>query len=220
MGGVVNSIYLSKVAPSLRKGIKKGVEIPLTKEYLDERIDYFELYSILITVELWKQLRPIDEKRSDALSAITYDHLRAKRWPVSESLAFFQMNDKQMPEPYRLIGTLNYWLSMKREGKWESVKAQVEAADFSAKGMRYQLGLLSLQEKSDAFFAMVPRAIRSGDIGPGELGTFPVFEEMRRDNRMSRFTKGVGQGQKVATSKPAKGTPTKASNVRGGRRRR
>ncbi len=209
--GIVNSIYLSKVAPSLRTGMKKGSRIQLTKEYLDERINYFELYSVLIAAELWKKLKPGDVARADVLLEITYDHLLAKRWSVSQGLARFQMDDRQTPEPHRLAGTLNYWLSVKREGKWNSIKSDVEAADFSAKGMRYQLGLLSLQEKADTFFAMLPRAIKSGDINSDELAAFPIMEEMRRDSRMARFTRHVARSGKGSSAKRRKGTPVKGN---------
>ena len=194
--GIANSIYLAKVAPQLRQGIKNGATICLTEKYLFERIDYFELHSLLIAAELWKKLKEKDPSRSLGLIGLTYQHLLEGRWAVGQGIAFFVMNDKQASEESRLMSTMNYWLCRKRQGDWDSVKQEVATADFSAKGLRYQLALLSLTENSDEFFKVLPRAIQSKDISQKELSEFPIFEEMRRDVRMSHFANAVPKKQK------------------------
>ena len=183
--GIVNSIYLSKVSLALRKGTKKGDTLHLTRKYLDERIDYFERYSILLVAELWKKLKPTDNRRADILSNIAYSNLLQSRWSIAEGLSFFMMKDKKMKEPMRLIGTLNYWQSVKRQGRWEEVKGDAEAEDFSAKGIRYQLGHLALLEKKKEFFALVPVALAGKVISLDDLQEFPIFEDMRKDRRFA-----------------------------------
>lgn len=185
--GIVNSIYLSKVSSDLRKGKRKGGKLGLTRKYLDERIDYFELYSILIVAELWKKLRPADTARAEILSRMAYGHLVHCRWSIAKGLAYFMMIDKKMSEGSRLVGTLNYWLSVKREGHWEEVKGEAGAEDFSAKGLRYQLGHLALLGKKKEFFALVPVTLTGKEISLHELREYPIFEEMRKDRRFARY---------------------------------
>ena len=216
--GIVNSIYLSKVSAELRKGKRKGNKLHLTRKYLDQRIDYFELYSILIVSELWKKLKPEDHSRSDILSYVGYRHILQARWGITEGIGYLMMQDKKMKEPARLVGALNYWLAVKRQGRWDEVKKQAEAEDFSAKGARYQLGHLALLEKKKAFFDLVPVALSGKEISLDELREFPILEDMRRDRRFAKYkaakTKKAKPKRKTATKKPSatkKKAPTRAS---------
>jgi hypothetical protein len=185
--GIVNSIYLSKVDSDLRKERNKGDTITLTRKYLDERIDFFELYSLLIAAELWKKLKPTAQERAEILGDIAYNHLKASRWPIAEGLSYFMMMDKEMKEPYRLVGTLNYWQAVQRQDNWDKVKTDANAADFSAKGHRYQLGHLALLGKKQEFFAIVPIALKGKEITLEELREFPIFEGMRGDKRFAQY---------------------------------
>lgn len=167
--------------------------------YLDERIDYFELYSILIVAELWKKLRPTDESRADILSEIAYSHVLRSRWSIAEGLSYFMMMDKEMKESSRLVGVLNYWQAVKRQGRWDEIKNDAKAEDFSAKGSRYQLGYLALLEKKKEFFDLVPVALKGNEISLNELREFPIFEDMRKDRRFTQYKTLV---KKKATRKP------------------
>lgn len=204
--GIVNSIYLSKVSSDLRKGKKKGVKLQLTRKYLDERINYFELYSVLIVAELWKKLKPTDNQRSDLLCDITYNHLLQSRWKIAEGLSHFMMMDKNMKETSRLIGKLNYWQSVKRQGEWDKVRSDAETEDFSAKGIPYQLGHLALLEKKKEFFDLVPDALTGKEIEIEHLREFPIFEDMRKDRRFSKYRAPVKKKikRKTITSKVSK----------------
>lgn len=196
--GIVNSIYTSKVHSDLRKGLKKGSKIELSRDYLDKRINYFEEYSLLIAAELWKKLKPSEKERSEALVGITYEHLLAARWDIAEGLSYFQKNDKEMPEVSLLIANLNYWLCIKRQGRWDEIKSIVENEDFSAKGLRFQLALLSLLEHKDEFFKILPGAIRCKEIHEIELIEFPIFEEVRSDIRIEKY---IHNPQKIDSKK-------------------
>jgi hypothetical protein len=186
-GGIVNSIYLSKIPPAIAKEHKKGDQLTVSPEYLKERLNLFELNGLLIAFEMWKKLAPDDESRGKSLVDIAFTHLCAKRWAISEGLAYFLMNDKEMPEQYIILGRLNYWLSLKRQNRWAEVKDAAEAEDMSAKSQRYQLGWLALCEKNEHFFKTLPKVLKSKEILEEELRAFPIFEEMRKDARCTKF---------------------------------
>ena len=126
-------------------------------------------------------------KCGTSLVDITFSHLCAKRWPVFEGLAYFLMNDKEMSEEQILIGKLNYWLSVKRQNRWAEVKTAAEAEDMSAKSQRFQLGWLALCKKTDEFFPLLPKVIKSKQLLSEELRDFPIFEEIRKDTRCKKF---------------------------------
>lgn len=186
-GGVVNSIYLSKISPSLAKGPSLGEPILTDQSYLDERIDLFELDCLLICAELWKKIKPNDENRGKLLVGVALEHLRRSRWSICEGLGHFIMEDKQIPESQQLDAKLIYWLSLKRQGKWDSIKDEVEKMDLSAKDDRFKLAWLCLCQRNDNFFRLLPRVLRSRKIHKKELNTSPVFEDIRTDKRFDKY---------------------------------
>jgi len=99
------------------------------------------------------------------------------------------MQDKALPESHQQIGRVNYWLSKKRQGRWEDVKKEASNADFSAKGLKFQLALAALNDRSDEFFSLLPRALQAEEISKSQINEFPVFEEMREDERFHQYRK-------------------------------
>lgn len=186
-GGRVNSIYLSKVSDEFRAAAKVGDDISPDRTYLDRSIDAWERACLLIGAELWKQLAPNDAERAGVLTNIAFKHLKAGRWRIAESLSDFTMRDRQMPESSLTSAQLNYWQARKRNGQWESVREEVENADYSAKGDLYQLARLSLLELHDDFFALLPRALQSGALKRDELVEWPVFADIRGDARYVEY---------------------------------
>ncbi len=206
-GGIANSIYIAKVPKHLCKDVKIGDILIPDRRYLSERIDIWEKYCILITAEFWKQLSPDDSKRAEVLTEITYNHLLAKRWHISQSLSKFILLDKQMPESLITSAQLNYWQCEKRLGRWENIRAEIESADYSAKSVRYQLGHLALLERIDDFYALLPRALQSGELTEKDLQEYPIFSDMRSDQRFEIYKekhptkKKTGQRKKRVSSR-------------------
>lgn len=181
--GIVNRTYLSSVADQFRESVESGDRLIVERGYLDERIGLLERNCLLIAFELWKKVDQEDEDRGKLLSDISYDHLLEERYEVAESLGYFLSRDKRMPEPFRLVGKLNRWLSIKRQGRWEEVRQEAEQADFTAKERRFRLAHAALCDRHDRFFEVLPDAIRGGGIEESELKNFPIFADVRDDDR-------------------------------------
>lgn len=186
-GGVVNSIYFSKVKAEKRKDIKLNQKLKIGKVYLDAAIRKMHLLYILIGSELWKKLDPNDKNRGDILTDIIYENLTKSRWDIAEGLSHFVINDAKMNVTDKVVGQLNNWLCKKRLGKFNEVKNDVEKADFSDKKEIFQLGLLALQENKEKFFELLPYALDSRQLNIERLEEFPIFEEMRKTEEYSKF---------------------------------
>jgi hypothetical protein len=118
-------------------------------------------------------------------------HMLAGRWSISESVATFLIGDKLINESTRTSAQLAQWLCKKRLGFWEATHRAVEAADFSAKGAKFQLLRLALLERADAFFDLLRNVLQSGSLTAEELSSLPWFEEIRNDNRFGQFVSSV-----------------------------
>ena len=179
-GGIVNSIYLAKVPAELRQGLSIGDQVHVTRPYLEDAISRFERCLILIAAELWKKIDPKDEERAEVLIDIAYEHLVAERWDVAESLSYFTMCDRQLPEKSHLIGTINYWQSVKWQDRFEEARDEIEATDFSAKDEVFRLAQLVLLDDEEGFFQLLPHALNSGSLPKRALAEWPLFREMRK----------------------------------------
>ena len=115
---------MSQVAPELRKDLNIGSRIRVERQYLEKEFDAFELNCCLVALELWKKVVPEDAERADWLLEMVYKHLLEKRWGIAEGLAFFQAADKKNSKLAQAIGQLNYWLAVKRQGRFDSVRKE------------------------------------------------------------------------------------------------
>jgi hypothetical protein len=175
-GGVVNKIYLNKVADTK---IEIGQQINVSQEYLDEAIARFERFFFLVSLELWKKLAPEDKKRANLVSDITYKNLCDERWKIAESLSFFLMKDKQLPEMNRLIAQINYWQSIKWQDRFTEIRKDVETIDFSAKDEIFSLAQAALLDDEQHFFQLLPLLLRAGKLSEQDLYEWPLFRRIR-----------------------------------------
>lgn len=186
-GGIVNSIYLSKVDKSLTDGIQRGVKLEISKEYLDDSICKLHLAFILIASELWKKLSPEDSDRGDVLTEIAFENLMESRWDIAEGISFFVMQDSKMEPIDKAVAQVNYWLCKKRTGKYAEVKDEIDKADFSDKKNIFQLALHALREEVDAFFIILPQTLDAKQLNIERLESFPIFKEMRETEEYATF---------------------------------
>ena len=183
-GGNINSIYRRKVAPELQLYNSKDAPLKLSvsEEYLTESINVFETSFVLIAAELWKKQKPEDGNRSVVLNALAYQHLLSERWDIAESFSLFVKSDKQTSEIGRLTGLINYWQSVKWQGRFEEVQKDVEQEDLSAKQKIFRLSRFALLDDEGLFFNLLPQVLKNGGITVEDLRIWPLFRNMRKTN--------------------------------------
>ena len=186
-GGIVNSIYISKVSSEISNHLKIGDKINITSEYLENAICKLHIVFTLIAAELWKKLEPIEERRADILNSIAYRNMNQGRWEVSEWLSCFIKDDENLKSRVKTVGQLNFWLSRKKRGNRELVIGEVLKADFTDKSLRYQLAVSALLDSKEDFFELLPETLRTKSLEIEELLEFPIFDEMRNTSEFEEF---------------------------------
>lgn len=186
-GGVINSIYITKVKEELRKNFKIGSRIDVTKDYLDNSIWKLQLAFILVGAELWKKLDAEDTNRGDILTDIVYENVLKGRWEIADGISHFIINDAKMSTTDKIVAQLNNWLCKKRMGKYESVKKEIDTADFSDKKEIFQLALAALKEDKDLFFKLLPTTLEAKQLNIMRLEEFPILDEMRKTEEYEKF---------------------------------
>lgn len=186
-GGIVNSIYISKVSSDISKDLKIGDKLTITSEYLENAICKLHIVFTLIAAELWKKLEPYEERRADILNAIAYRNMNQGRWEVAEWLSCFIKDDENLKSRVKTVGQLNFWLSRKKRGNRELVIGEVLKADFTDKSLRYQLAVSALTDNKEEFFDLLPETLRTKSLEIEELLEFPIFDEMRNTSEFEEF---------------------------------
>jgi hypothetical protein len=186
-GGVVNSIYMSKVPEEVRSDVKLGHPIEVSEKYLEKALRTIERVFVLVGAELWKKLSPADESRFETLFDISWKHLKAERWELAEGISYFIMQDKKQPEVNQLVGMMNYWQSLKWLGRFEEVRSDVERTDFSAKQQRFALAQAALLDDEERFFTILPRVLEAGEITEEALHEWPILRKLRTTDRFRQL---------------------------------
>ncbi len=186
-GGIVNSIYISKISQAKKENLKIGDKLVVSENYLDDALRKFHVIFSLIAIELWKQLEPKNTDRAICLMALSYDYLLKENWEVAKIFNSFLLKDVKMPMIPRTYAQLNCWLCEKRMNGIDKIKNELENADFSDKNFVTQMALASLKEEPDKFFELLPKAIDSEELDIEDLLKFPIFEEMRKMKKYKEF---------------------------------
>lgn len=183
-GGVVNSIYLSKVSDSK---YSIGDQLNVTDNYLDNSIDKIHVLFSLIACELWKKDQPNDDERADFLMELSYNYLKNNKWVIAKLPNTFLTKDAKLPTIPKSYAQLNCWLCDKRVNGLSNIKSELEKQDYSDKSIVIQLALSALKEDENQFFSLLPKAINSEELHVEYLFDFPILEEMRKTESFSKF---------------------------------
>lgn len=186
-GGRVGRRYLEEVDESLRPGIKLGEIVEITPGYLNAAIDLLEQQLLLLAAELWKNLYPQDEERGSVLTTLAVHRLNDSRWLIARGLSLFVTNDKNMKEPARLRGQINYWQSFKWAGEYDAIRTEVEGADFSAKAPLYQLAYAAIKDDFARCFELLPGLLERNELTKFDLKSWPLFKLLRERAEFSAY---------------------------------
>jgi len=193
-GGVVNSIYLSKVNDTLLDDIKIGDRLTVDEEYLDNAISKIHVLFSLIACELWKKQLPEDEDRSNILMDLNFGYLKRKEWSIAKLPNVFLKNDAKQPTIPKTYAQLNCWLCDKRLENLKELKKELDSIDYSDKTIVIQLALASLMDNEEHFYKLLPKAIDSDELTVMSFFEFPIFDEMRNGEKYEEF---ISQNDKV-----------------------
>lgn len=180
-GGVINSIYLAKVPENQKGALKIGDVIEIEKKYLENAISKLELIFTLIACELWKKLgiEDLNDEKVEILSDFAYKYLKQGEWEISYCANFFIMGDKSTPIASRTVAQLNVWLCKKELEGYNSIKKEIEQADYSDKSLLFQVALSALKDDKEFFFNNINQLLKTEELSPANLFEFPIFREMR-----------------------------------------
>lgn len=183
-GGVVNKIYCKRLPAQITDRPKEGDEARVDENYLDDRLDRFQIVFVLVALEVWRKLDQRDELRLDVAVQLSFDALKEKRWPIAKAIGAYVASQKRVPEATQLMAKVNYWQSFKWSGELEEIRQEVEQWDVSAKGGSYQVAKHVLLDADEEAIAKLKVLIATGELKADNLREWPLFQGLRDRNAL------------------------------------
>jgi hypothetical protein len=213
--GVVNKIYLSKVAKALIKPELLGKKLGVSRGYLIATIDRIESSFLQLAFELWAKCDKTSERRADLIVQCSYEALQKSRWHVATEIATFVEKDKSANEVIILMARINSWIARKRVSDKSVILKEVTDFDVSAKDDLFKLAKHCLLEEHTVALTLAKKLEKSGQLTLGDITEWPLFEDMRATSPMalwitqlkSRVTKGIAKSvtkEKIVSKVAAK----------------
>jgi hypothetical protein len=186
-GGIVNSKYLNIVDLSIieKFKLKKDIKIPLSKEYLMESIDNIELLGVKILLLVGLKYQDKKETAWQAIR-IVYSLIRNKKFNSAEKLSKFILDEsciKNFLDVQKDYSLLNYWLTLKKQGKLELNRKDVIEYDVSSKKHLIQLCYYSLIENYTLAFPHIIPSLRDDEFDEDFYNEFPILESLRKQKK-------------------------------------
>jgi hypothetical protein len=203
--GVVNKIYLSKVAKSLTKPEMLNKKLVVSKDYLFSAIDRFESSFLQLAFELWAKCEKNSEKRPNLIVHSTYDALKNKRWRVATEIAEIVEKDKAASEINILMARVNSWIARKKFEDKDKVFEEVNGFDVSAKDDLFKLAKHCLLEETESARSLAKRLEKAKQLSISNLNEWPLFEDLRATPQMKLW---LGQIKSKAEKRKTKGAST------------
>lgn len=182
--GIVNKIYLSKVAKSLTKPEILNKKLAVNKTYLFSAIDRFESSFLQLAFELWAKCEKNSAKRPGLIVHSTYDALQNKRWSVATELAEIVEKDKAASEADILMAKINSWIARKNFDDKNKVISEVNGFDVSAKDDLFKLAKHCLLDETAPAITIAKRLEKAKQLKLSDLSEWPLFEELRTHPEM------------------------------------
>jgi hypothetical protein len=180
----VSAPYLVRVPGSKAR---VGQRLSVQQSYLLRAIDRLTLLGHMLTFEVRIKWQPKElELIARAMADRCYSALRAGDWILAEYLAR-RARRLKAPNELTAIMQCNEWLAVKRQGRLDEVRQEIESWDTSAMEVTYHLARHCLLDELDDAVSLVPKFLALDHANDRHLAEWPLLSELRSDPRCKPF---------------------------------
>lgn len=176
---VVNKRYLNGLKElGQDTNLQEGDKLYLPLDYIKLMTEDILAFGESLTFKLWHKFSRTDENKVSTIHDLIYDSMMRDLWNVSLKLC--EELDSLSNDPAdRLVSQVNRWLSLKRQGRFDTIKSDLDKFSHHTHHPRFSAAVYALSENKDEFFKILPKA----DLTFGELVDWPILSEIRSDDR-------------------------------------
>ncbi|WP_342410609.1 hypothetical protein [Paenibacillus sp. FSL R10-2778] len=181
--GIVNNIYLSNINTQVFSEGALGEKLSISLQYIDESIDTIRHIGVLIGLEYWRMMEKESSERIRFINNKGMDFMLGNEWELTRDIYRFNLFEKSINSKSKTVAQINYWLSMKRLGKFSEIEKELKSSDFSDKTREFQICYYAILGNTEEMFRIIPKGLEFNEITIDDLIDWPVFDEYRDDER-------------------------------------
>ena len=192
----INKRYLNNVPadafPGSRGRLKEGQQVAIAPDYFMDTFKELLVAGIILIQSCWRKWRRNQtDKADEVLNANVYSALEDSWWTVAEALGLFSKQCDIYDSEHRLYLNVNYWQSLKWQGKKRELQKELKEFDVSGLSPQFHLALAALKSDKDSFYKNVKRAITADGLTIDAFMQWPLFREFREDPDYEKRVKRV-----------------------------
>ena len=232
-GGAVSPLYLEncqKWKIATEDGIKEGVNLGASDDYIQEAIDCFYELSVRVAQATMRRVFPACFEDADKqLNNRSVDLLIEERWELAERIFDFALN---IPKDLASKGELKYYFLLNRcialKFRGKAIHECLHSVDWKPFHPKYHFAVAVLEDRfADAEALMKTQAVQA-EITEEYFKTWPLLRDFRNSEEFQRvykeiFGKNYGdelleeverelKAQKDGTDQPANASESKSEN--------
>ena len=185
--GVVSRQYLevcNRHTCQLPEGTRLGHYLPLTRDYFVSAYDCLLEIGVKLGQVLWRKIQPDDLEKADGnLISVTYNLLSEDRYKLASVLLDFgtEVLKTHSNELNRLTLVVNRAQAYKWSGDEEKCKGILDAEDWSATSLKFQLAHAVLRDQFEEACEIVKQMGGSEeDVNKHAFREWPLFKDLRK----------------------------------------
>lgn len=107
-------------------------------------------------------------------------------WELSEHIYSLLKEEKEQSEADRICSTINYWISIKNQGRIEEIRKEIQNFDISARSGQFKVAKYALLDD----FKMVSQTLENvidNEIPASYVEQWPLFLQYRETDNYVQF---------------------------------
>lgn len=183
--GKVNETYLKNVASDLCGNVKKGKLLEVDKDYLKNAFEYTQL---ILYGTFWSLRRLSKEKKKleDRIFDKGFIHMLNGEWKLSEYIYNLMMKEKEQSDAEKFCNKVNYWISVKNLGNFDSIEAEIRNLDVSAMIGRFKVAKYALLDEFEKVTEILEDII-GNELPACYVEQWPLFIQYRQSDEYKKF---------------------------------
>lgn len=182
--GEVNRMYLSNV-----RGCKAelGTRLHLDRAYI---MNAYSTSMIIVYGLLYATLKSNPDDLSDYLSFLFstgFNHMLEGDWRIGKFIFTTLSQDQNQDEIDIVLSQINLWICRKNSGEFKEIKDEIARADYSAMNASIKMAKEMLLNNYDLGTDYLEEAIKSGQLAPDLVESWPIFIQYRKTNQYKLF---------------------------------
>ncbi|MGN0497003.1 MAG: hypothetical protein ACI4GW_12320 [Lachnospiraceae bacterium] len=183
--GKVNDIYIKNVDECAIESVERGDVLEVSREYMFKA---FDLTQLILYGTFWglKKLSKDKEELEKRMFDMAFKHMENGEWLISEYAYKIMMDEKGQSDADKFCNKVNYWISVKNQGRFEDIKEEIDGCDVSAMCEQFKVAKYALLDEHAKVSSVLEKIIGT-EMPSCYIEQWPLFIQYRKSEEYKTF---------------------------------